>query len=586
MNSKFKAALAACAICAATGGIILAGAGSASAQGTPPPWVPGGVNQDQNAVGGLAFFDASGAPVTGGSLTDSPLAKYVVGLVKPRTINDTKATLYGFVPVPGQTPDQWSTNEQLGVSSNYPVTTAPAPINTTSLPVNTGGSSDVSVGTLQSDLPNTATTAGYANTYEIRMYTNSAGQSPSVTYDYADISINSSTNSWSLVYTPDATGGTATTSTLADGGVTAVNQGDTVTLTDTIAPSADGTVQFMNGASAIGSPVTVTGGVATTTAALTTAGTAKITAVFTPAGLSGFAGSTSNELDITVTHQVSNTTVAVSVNPTSAAAFSPVVLSANVTPNNIAGTVQFFDGGQLIAGSTSTVASGVATFTDSNFAAGTHHVTAIFTPTDTADFNTSAPSDPVDFVATPATGPAPDPQSIQTTVQPGSLAITTPYTAANPLVLPNMTLNADGTQLTTSAQFGDKSTDGSIKVVDTNPGSSWTASALSSNLSDGATPTDHEINGQNTGLTGLTGVYTAGNALQAGSVVLTDVPASTTVVAANDPGSNGLGGTTAHAFATANPGVGTVGIYGTLTVNAPSSTVPGTYTGTITFTVA
>jgi hypothetical protein len=53
------------AIAVALAGGLFAFAAPAHADGTPPPWAPGGVNPDQNAKGGLTFFDSTGAVVTG-----------------------------------------------------------------------------------------------------------------------------------------------------------------------------------------------------------------------------------------------------------------------------------------------------------------------------------------------------------------------------------------------------------------------------------------------------------------------------------------------------------------------------------------
>src|SRR6478672_4216112 len=115
---KLAISLATAAVAAACGGVLLAGADVASAQGTPPPWAPGGVNQDPNAVGGLAFFDSSGNVVTSGSTLTAPFAKYTAGLVTPRA-GDTKATLFFYVPQVGLTPDAWSNDEVLGLSTGY-----------------------------------------------------------------------------------------------------------------------------------------------------------------------------------------------------------------------------------------------------------------------------------------------------------------------------------------------------------------------------------------------------------------------------------------------------------------------------------
>lgn len=80
----------------------------------------------------------------------------------------------------------------------------------------------------------------------------------------------------------------------------------------------------------------------------------------------------------------------------------------------------------------------------------------------------------------------------------------------------------------------------------------------------------------------------SGNALQTGSVDTTDVSSlafgSAGPYASNATGSDGLKGGP-HAFATAAAGDGSVYIYGTLSLVAPDSTPPGTYSTTLTFTI-
>jgi hypothetical protein len=587
--NKLKSAITGAALVAAASGAILTGAAPASATGTAPPWAPGGVSQDGQAVGGLAFFDASGNPITSGSTQGGPFAAYVVGLVSPRSVPDTTATLFAYVPQLGLTPDNWHSNEALGASPSYPNAAAPGALGTTALPLYTPDPADQTLDGLESDFPNASADPNYNNVYEIRLQTGRAGAGVSVTYDYADIKIDNTTHTWSLLFTPDAPSGTATTSTLGSS-ATAVNQGDTVTLTDTIAPAAaGGTVQFKDGTTNIGAPVSVTGGVATTTDTLTASGAHQITAVYTPAALSGFDASTSNAVIVTAAHVLANTSVALSANPTNAPAFTATTLTATTTPG-VAGQVKFFDGGAQIG--VANVSAGTASITYSGFAEGPHSVTALFTPTDIADNNPST-SDAVTVTATAATGALPDDQPIQTTVKPGSLAITTPYTADHPLILPDMTLNEAGTQLSTTAAFGDGSiadrsatTDGtgSIQVVDTRAGNAnWTASAQSNDLTDGAA--GDSINAQNVGLTGLAAVPVSGNALTAASLTLTPNAASDPALAPGVTGSAGLGGVP-HAFAaTTAGGDGSIGVTGTLTINAPTSTKAGVYTGTITFTV-
>jgi Fibronectin type III domain len=208
--------------------------GAASAVGSPPPWVPGGVSEDQNAIGGLEFFDASGAQVTSGPIGVAPFAAYAVGLSQTEPpIVDTKATLFAYVPQVGQTPDVWSTDEAIGLSTAFPVASAPAPIAGSALPVNTGNASDKSLAAVAGQLPNASTAAGYQDVYEIRLYPSSPGNGLSLGYDYADVTINTTTNTWTLIYTPTAAVPAAPTA------VTAV-AGDAAATVSWLAPGDNG----------------------------------------------------------------------------------------------------------------------------------------------------------------------------------------------------------------------------------------------------------------------------------------------------------------------------------------------------------
>ena len=101
-----------------------------------------------------------------------------------------------------------------------------------------------------------------------------------------------------------------------------------------------------------------------------------------------------------------DTTTSLAVTPASpVTAGSPVTLTATVGPAGTAGTVQFKDNGAAL-GNPVAVAGGTAALTTSNLNAGTHSLTAEFTPTSTA-FNASA-STAVSYVvntapATPTT---------------------------------------------------------------------------------------------------------------------------------------------------------------------------------------
>ncbi len=183
-------------VIALVSGILTTGlAGTASAAGNPP-WEP-----DPNSVGALVFYNAAGQQVTGGNLTDSPIAAYVEGSSTVRS-GDSVATLYGYLPVKGQLPTQWS-GEQLGQTTTFPNASAPPPLNTSTLPVETGASGDENIATLETDYPNKdKTTDGYAGIYQLRLYTNAPRKVQTTEYDSADILIKGST--WSVVYSPGA----------------------------------------------------------------------------------------------------------------------------------------------------------------------------------------------------------------------------------------------------------------------------------------------------------------------------------------------------------------------------------------------
>ena len=158
------------------------------------------------------------------------------------------------------------------------------------------------------------------------------------------------------------------------------------TLTATLTPaSAVGSVQFKDGATLIGSPVTVTGGSASLSTTLPV-GTNALSAVFTPTNPAAFTASTSNTVPYVVYATATHITLTVAPNP----AFHgiPVVLIATVTPFTAAGTVQFFDGTTPL-GAPVPVLAGVAFFTTSALTTGTHTLTAVFTPTNPTAFGPS-----------------------------------------------------------------------------------------------------------------------------------------------------------------------------------------------------
>jgi len=163
--------------------------------------------------------------------------------------------------------------------------------------------------------------------------------------------------------------------------------GTTETLTATVTPPAAGSIQFKDGTTTIGNPVTLTNGSAAMTTTLAS-GTHSLTAVFTPTDLTKFGSSTSNTVSYVVNAPTRNPTMTrLTVFPRHAFQHIPVVLLANVTPRYAAGTIQFMDGPTALDAPTPVV--GGFAWSVTPLSAGTHSLTAVFTLTDAAAFDPS-----------------------------------------------------------------------------------------------------------------------------------------------------------------------------------------------------
>lgn len=588
--------LAAVAVAAAASGALVVGlAGAASAQ-TAPPWEP---LPNPPEAGSLLFFNAAGQQITGGTLSSAPLAAYVEGTATLRA-GDTKATLFGYTPVLGQAAGTWS-GEQLSASTAFPNTAAPGALGTTGLPLVTGSATDESLSTYIADFPNsdTSTTDGYGGVYVLRLVTSANGLSDTSSYDSADILVSGTT--WSVEYptiTPTSTS-TSLTTTQSSPQVS----GTSVTLNATVTPAAPGSVQFEEGSTDIGSPVAVTDGTTTGTASISTStlpvGDDTLSAVFTPAQFADYATSTGTASFTISPAPAANTTTALAVDPSTAPADTSVTISATVSQTSDstvlasgAGQVSFYDDGptdtsgdinsnSILLGTEPVGTGGVASLAYSSFATGVHNLVAQFEPTNSALYNSSI-SPALAFTATaPAVAPAS--QTIDVGIPAGSLTITTPYSSTNPFQLGTAVLDPTDSKFTATAPFG-SATDpaAGVTITDTRAGDlPWTASATVTSFTDG---TGDIINGQNLTFTDVTPSYIAGNALQSGDVVTTNVT-NTAIYGPTASGSDGLGGGS-HAFATAAAGAGSVDIDGVLTLVAPTSTPAGTYTATLTFTIS
>ncbi len=133
-----------------------------------------------------------------------------------------------------------------------------------------------------------------------------------------------------------------------------------------------GTVQFKDGVSNIGSPVTLSGGSATLPHTFTSVGSHSITAEYS--GASGFNPSTSAASAVNVGKASPTTSVSA---PPTANLNQSVTLSASVTGSSPTGTVQFKDGGVDI-GTPVALSAGSASMSWSFGSAGNHSITAVY----------------------------------------------------------------------------------------------------------------------------------------------------------------------------------------------------------------
>jgi hypothetical protein len=222
----------------------------------------------------------------------------------------------------------------------------------------------------------------------VKTVTSLAGGDHSLTATYTPSTGNYATStSLAVPYTISVA---TTTTGLAITPATPAASGVTETFSATITPAAaTGTVQFMDGADAIGSPVTVSGGTASTTGVLAT-GSHSVTAVFTSSDSNSFSDSTSDSISYDVSPPATTTATTLDVSPSDSVLLGdPVTLAATVTPSTAVGSVTFYDGSAVI-GTPVTVADGTATTTTSSLKVGSHSLKAVFNPTNSADFTTSS----------------------------------------------------------------------------------------------------------------------------------------------------------------------------------------------------
>ena len=115
MRKLFRSA-ATVALAAVASGTLVAGLAGTAEASTIPPWEVAQAPATTpavapNEVGGLTFYNSSGAVITGGNLSDNPIAAYIQGNT-PFRRTPTLADLDGYTPtqngVPVTSPGNWN----------------------------------------------------------------------------------------------------------------------------------------------------------------------------------------------------------------------------------------------------------------------------------------------------------------------------------------------------------------------------------------------------------------------------------------------------------------------------------------------
>ncbi|MFD4295518.1 Ig-like domain-containing protein [Rhodococcus sp. NPDC058532] len=159
---------------------------------------------------------------------------------------------------------------------------------------------------------------------------------------------------------------------------TTAKVGAAVDLSATVTPTtAQGTVQFKDGDTAIGAPVAIIDGAASLSHTFDASGTKSITAVFV--GGPGYLNSTSQPVTVTVSEPLPTDveTATTLVVPAAATVGQTVTLTAQVAPAAAGGTVQFKDGDRAI-GLPAPIVDGKATLSYSFPTAGAKNITAVY----------------------------------------------------------------------------------------------------------------------------------------------------------------------------------------------------------------
>ena len=195
--------------------------------------------------------------------------------------------------------------------------------------------------------------------------------------------------STSSVLSQGVTGSAVSTSTTLSSSPNPSTFGQTVVLWATVTAASGsgipaGDVTFMDGSTVLGSSPIDASGVATLLISSLSVGAHSIAATYV--GNGSYGGSVSPPIAQVVNKADTTTTLTSNRNPSNPG--QRVTFKATVSPATATGTVQFFDGSDLLG--SAPVSGGAASFATSNLAAGSHSITAHYIGDDAYNGSTSA----------------------------------------------------------------------------------------------------------------------------------------------------------------------------------------------------
>jgi hypothetical protein len=335
-------------------------------------------------TGSVTFFD--GATQLGMGTLSGGKATFSTSALTQGSHNITAQ--YGGNATFGQ-----STSSQVVEEINAATLAATSTAVTSSLNPSTVGQSVTFTATVTSSTAGTitGTVAFFDGATQIGMGTLSGGlatfvtsaltqSAHSITAQYGGDSNYATSTSPALTQTVNATAKAATSTTLTSSvNPSTVGQNVTfiATATSTTAGTLTGTISFFDGATQLGSAVTISGGMATFSTTTLTQGTHSIAAKYS--GDANFATSTSSAVSQVVdsaTKATTSTAVTSAANPSTVG--QNVTFTATATSaaaGTLTGTISFFDGATQL-GAAVTISGGMATYATTSLTQGTHSITA------------------------------------------------------------------------------------------------------------------------------------------------------------------------------------------------------------------